>query len=87
MSHITYEQAYEDRQYLWNTYGAAAGAYVDQEDLEALFRSPTKVTARRCLINQIAYWFQTGPEDASRVDRNDPVLLQIKDRYHEEFWW
>ena len=90
MSRITYEQAYEDRQYLWETYGAAddmTGAYVDQDDLEALLKSPTKATARQCLIKQIEYWFQTGPDDRSRVDRDDPVLEDIMERHGVEFWW
>lgn len=90
MARITYEQAYADRQYLWETYGPAddmTGAYVDQDDLEALLKSPTKATARSCLINQIEYWFQTGPHDRSCVDRDNPVLGEIMDRYNVEFWW
>lgn len=87
---ITYEQAYADRQYLWETFGPAddmTGAYVDQDDLEALLRSPTKATAARCLRSQITYWFETGPYDKSGVDRDDPELMAIAERYGEEFLW
>ncbi len=87
----TYEQAYEDRQYLWQTYGPAddmTGGYVDQDDLEALLKNPSKATARACLIRQIEYWFQKGPADHSYpVDRSDPVLLEIMDRYDLDFWF
>lgn len=60
----TYEQAYDDHQYLWRTYSKAddmTGAYVDQDDLAKMLRSPTKRTARECLENQIIYWFEAGP--------------------------
>ena len=90
MSRITYEQAYEDRQYLWQTYGPAddmSGAYVDQDDLEALLKSPTKATARQCLVKQIEYWFQTGPHERRYVNREDPMLGEIMERYNLEFWW
>lgn len=64
MSRVTYEQALEDHTYLWDFYGPAAdmtGGYVDQEDLSKMLRNPSKTTARQCLINQIAYWFEIGP--------------------------
>lgn len=65
MSRETYEQVFSDWSYLWKIHGPAAdmtGGYVDQEDLSALLKSPTKATARKCLLKQIAHWFQVGPE-------------------------
>lgn len=86
---VTYEQAYADHSYLWETYGAAddmTGGYVDQEDLTRLLKSPTKATARDCLVSQITYWFQTGPDKGlpTPIDRNDPVLIEIAERYGED---
>lgn len=65
MTKITYEQAFWDHGYLWDVFGPAddmTGGYVDQEDLARLLASPTKTTARDCLIRQIEYWFQVGPD-------------------------
>ena len=48
---ITYQQAREDHEYLWGTYGPAydiTGAYVDQDDLKRLLESPMKKTALAC---------------------------------------
>lgn len=91
MSRVTHEQAYADREYLWHTFGPArdmTGAYGDQEDLEALLRSPTKATATRCLCNQIEYWFQVGPEDGYvSIDRDDPMLLEIMLRHDMDLWF
>ena len=42
-----------------------SGGYVDQYDLCALLRNPTKIMARNCYINQIKYWFQVGPDHIS----------------------
>lgn len=86
---IGYEQAYADHNYLWNTYGPAddmTGGYVDSDDLDRLLRNPTKATARDCLIDQITYWFQTGPDSMgyAPIDRDDPILIEIADRYGEE---
>lgn len=85
MSRITYEEAFADWEYLWTQYGPAAdmtGGYVDQEDLDRLLRSPTKATARRCLMSQIAYWFEKGTDSISRQpDRSDERLQEIADRY------
>lgn len=85
---VTYEQAYEDHCYLWQTYGAAndmTGAYVDQEDLARLLKSPTKATARDCLVNQIAHWFAAGPDGLchQEIDHDDPTLIEIAERYGE----
>ena len=88
---ITYEQAYADHQYLWQTYGPAddmTGAYVDQDDLAKMLKSPTKATARDCLESQISYWFSVGPDphNGTPVDPDDPELLEIADRYgHDVF--
>lgn len=90
MAKATYEQAYADHSYLWKTYGPASdmtGAYVDQEDLERLLRSPTKATARDCLVDQIEYWFFTGVDrlnpDAPDPE-NDERFKEIADRYGHE---
>lgn len=80
----SYEQAYSDHQYLWTVYGPAAdmsGAYVDQGDLAKLLKSPTKATAKHCLVQQIVYWFDKGTEDRVPIDRTDPRLVEIADRY------
>lgn len=91
VSRITHEQAYFDRQYLWKTFGPArdmTGGYVDQDDLEALLRRPTKEEAARCLRSQITYWFEVGPDSFyGEVDREDPTLLAIAERHGTEMLW
>lgn len=80
----SYEQAFTDRQYIWNTYTEAydmSGGYVDQDDLEKLLANPTKTTAKNCLINQITYWFEVGPADPMPGWRDDPTMLDIAERY------
>lgn len=64
MSKITYEQARADHEYLWEIGSAddMTGGYVDQEDLARLLTNPTKATARDCYCDQIAFWFQNGPD-------------------------
>lgn len=67
---MTYEQAYKDHCYLWNTYGSAydmTGGYGDQRDLTILLKKPSKRTAKECLVHQIHYWFQVG------IDYNDYI--------------
>jgi hypothetical protein len=86
MSRMTYEQAFRDHNYLWETYGPAAdmtGAYVDQMDLALLLRKPDKTTARDCLVRQILYWFSVGTEDdgISAIDWDDPEICEIADRH------
>ncbi|WP_066781890.1 hypothetical protein [Sphingomonas sp. CCH5-D11] len=86
MSKVTYEQAFADHAYLWETYGPAkdmTGGYVDQGDLRELLRSPTKVTARKCLVSQIEYWFSVGPEEG-RMDSTDPKLIEIAERHDQD---
>jgi hypothetical protein len=83
---ISYEQAYADHCYLWETYGSAndmTGAYVDQQDLAKLLKSPTKATARACLVEQISYWFEAGPDThhGTPIDRDDPMLIEIAERH------
>ena len=87
MPNITYGQARKDHEYLWETYGPAddmTGAYVDQDDLAALLRKPTKATARDCYCFQIDYWFQKGTDP---VDGNaetwsqDPEVWEIAERH------
>jgi hypothetical protein len=85
---ITYEEAFEDHRYLWETYAPAqdmTGGYVDQDDLSKLLASPTKITARQCLISQIIYWFEVGPDLTACYYtpdmRRDPALAEIAERY------
>lgn len=83
---MTYEQALEDREYLWRTYAEAVdmtGAYVDQDDLEKLLKRPTKQTARRCLERQIVYWCEAGPDDPMRDEawKSDPEVRAIARRH------
>lgn len=88
----TYEQAFKDHRYLWDTYGSAhdmTGGYVDQGDLNRLLRKPTKATAKECLEDQIMYWFLVGPDNGSdncheflqyAID-TDPKVREIARRY------
>jgi hypothetical protein len=84
---ISYEQAREDHEYLWTTYGAAndmTGAYVDQGDLAKLLRSPTKATARDCYCDQIRYWFEAGPDSTAMSCgdwHTDPLVAEIRERH------
>jgi hypothetical protein len=86
MTKVSYDQAYSDHRYLWETYGPAddmTGGYVDSHDLDRLLKSPTKATARDCLVDQINYWFETGPDSMGHlpIDPDDAVLIDIADRY------
>lgn len=83
---VTYEQAYADHSYLWQTHGPASdmtGAYVDQDDLARLLKSPTKATARDCLEDQIDHWFSVGPEDG-KIDWSDPEIREIAERHGKD---
>lgn len=91
MPSVTYEQAYEDHKYLWDFYGPASdmtGGYVDQEDLARLLASPSKATARDCLVRQITYWFDVGPEQGGLLDKSDAAtddrVQEIMERYNVE---
>lgn len=85
-----YEQAREDHEYLWLTYGPAhdmTGGYVDQDDLSILLKSPTKATAADAYENQIHYWFLVGPERELKDDdswQRDSKVIEIADRYFIE---
>lgn len=86
---VSYKQAFSDWSYLWNEYGPAddmTGGYVDQDDLASLLRNPSKTTARDCLVRQIGYWFQVGPDYMSRQpDHDDERLHEIAERYGVNF--
>ena len=93
---MTYEQAREDHEYLWNMYGPAVdmtGGYVDQDDLKKLLMNPTKATARQAYENQINYWFRVGPDrgdsfsdgpvtESSEIALDDSRVRFIAERYH-----
>ena len=83
---MTYAQARMDHEYLWQTYAEAydiSGAYVDQDDLARLLKTPTRAMARSCYESQIQYWFSAGPEpDCSNRWKSDPAVLEIAERHH-----
>lgn len=88
---MTYDQALIDWKYLFEGIAAAedmTGGYVDQEDLDKLLKNPTKKTAKKCLINQIQYWFDIGPcrafgvESAKYYIINDKAVRDIAERYN-----
>jgi len=89
---MTYEQALSDWKALWAVGPAydMTGGYVDQDDLDALLKSPNKRTAKNCLMSQIAYWFQVGPDSgvdfsgrrtAEEVLADNPHLYEIALRH------
>ena len=81
---MTYQQARDDHEYLWSTYGPAndmTGMYVDQDDLAALLKSPSRFTAMTCYSNQIQYWFEVGPE-YDCVDLSWHTDVKVKDIAH-----
>ena len=85
---MDYNQAHKDHSYLWNIGPAddMTGAYVDQEDLKMLLDSPSKRTATKCLVRQINYWFQAGPDASNRNSQhyfeNDYEVRQIAERHN-----
>lgn len=86
MKRMTYEQAFEDHQYLWREYAHAqdiSGGYVDQGDLDKLLANPTKTTARECLESQIIYWFEIGPDLPDHEERwkTDPIVRETCERH------
>ena len=83
---MTYVQARKDHEYLWSTYAPAddmTGGYVESDDLERLLVNPTKATARQCYEDQIAYWFQAGPDKLTPCDgwQDDPEVRAIAERH------
>lgn len=85
---MTYEEVYKDWEYLWDISSASdmTGGYVDQEDLAKLLKSPTKATAKACLLSQINYWFESGTEDYlggySSLLVEYPEIADIRDKYN-----
>ena len=60
---MSYDELYSDWKYLFKKVGYAndmTGGYDDAQDLDLLLKSPGKETAKRCLLSQIDYWFNTG---------------------------
>lgn len=78
---ITYKQAHADHKYLWDIAPAydMTGGYVDQDDLQKLLDSPTKATARGCLISQIEYWFGNGPDISANYRTSQDELRRLLD--------
>jgi hypothetical protein len=63
---MKYEEILEDWKFLFEGIDSAndmTGAYVDQHDLDELLKSPTKATAKDCMLRQIEFWFDSGTED------------------------
>ena len=88
MAMLSYDQARADHEYLWKTYGEAqdmSGGYVDQNDLRALMRLPTKATAMEVYCRQIEYWFQVGPDSALGDGwKTDPKVEEIALRHWQQ---
>jgi hypothetical protein len=87
---MKYEEVLEDWKFLFEGIDSASdmtGGYVDQEDLCKLLKSPTKATAKSCLLNQIEYWFDAGTEeyncimDTERLLRKYPQARPIAEKY------
>lgn len=89
---MSYEQAYKDHRYLWQKYGAAddmTGGYVDSDDLDRMLKNPTKKQAKECLVSQICYWFQVGPDPGlpgtppkvPEILASDERVKEIAERY------
>lgn len=93
---MTYEEVFKDWDYLWSISAAddMTGAYVDQEDLDRLLRNPTKKVAKECMLSQIYYWFQKGPdrndvpESYSELIDDYPRVETIREKYGAEvgYW-
>ncbi len=88
---MKYEEIYADHSYLWSIGPAydMTGGYVDQHDLDLLLEKPSKKTAKKCLIDQIEYWFVTGIESnhddnvilVKNIDTDHNKLREIADKY------
>lgn len=91
---MTYDEVFKDWSYLYDEIAPAhdmTGAYEDQHDLDRLLRSPSKYTAKKCLIRQIEYWFQAGPDvsanyfkskrELERLIESDPEVMRIGEKY------
>ena len=86
----TYGEVFSDWERLWSIAPAndMTGAYVDQDDLDKLLRSPNKRTAKDCLNRQIYHWFEAGVESggetgipASEVILRHPEIEDIAGKY------
>lgn len=92
---MTYEQAYKDHSFLWSIGPAddMTGGYVDQEDLDKMLKTPTKSMARKCLCNQIDYWFQIGMDNFDfsgnfeKCCKLYPEILEIMKRHPQSWHW
>lgn len=90
---MTYDEVRKDWKVLFKEYGEAydmTGGYVDQEDLELMLENPTKRQAKYCMMQQIGYWFQVGPDisefesakdNLQRLLETDPVIQGIAEKY------
>ncbi len=89
----TYVEIYQDWHYLFNKISCArdmTGGYVDQHDLDELLRSPSKATAKKCLLRQIGYWFDSGIEYSNEhkgktvfdLIEEYPQIKYIADEYY-----
>lgn len=83
----TYESVREDWEYLFETIGAAddmTGGYEDQYDLDLMLKKPTKTQAKKCMVSQIVYWFQVGPDNENTAGRLAPTCIEERDRLLRE---
>jgi hypothetical protein len=90
MDKVNYGQAYRDHEFLWQICPARdmTGGYQDSDDLSRLLKSPTRTTAKQCLIHQIHYWFEAGTEDgrsAFCLAQEYPEIEGIAERYNIRF--
>lgn len=78
---INYESVYKDWQYLFNIGDAydMDGGYEQSRDLFKLLKKPNKSQARQCLINQMRYWFEVGPESFQGGKSNSELEEALKD--------
>lgn len=76
---MNYKEIYSDHSYLWAIGPASdmTGGYVDQDDLDLLLKTPTKTTAKTCLLEQMDYWFKVGIDDY-RSETISPRELEDK---------
>lgn len=94
---MKYEDMKSDWEYLWNIGPAndMTSGYVDQEDLQRLIDSPSKTTAKKCLLNQMNYWFTVGVEPRNRssnsgddphiFEKDYPRIPEIAEKYGFEY--
>lgn len=86
---MTYDEVLADWKALFEDMAPAedmTGGYVDQDDLHRLLMSPTKATAKGCLLSQIHYWFQVGP-DASNIEAEPVPDYAFSGRFPRPSWF